>query len=388
MREMGEEYHGREQTWLKHRVLEEYLAAWSHKLGSIRGRAVHLWYVDVFAGPWESQSEARADTSIAIGLRALNEAAQTWAEKGHTIQLHAAFVEKNPRSFQALDNFARAAAGAVRVHTFEGAFGDHVDAIDRLVGRNPAFVFVDPTGWDGAALRYIAKLGRRDRRDVLINVMYDHINRFKDDERDFLRRQMRDFFGLADADLPAGLSEDELMAFYRQRLREQSGVPWVADLAVPVPTKERTKFRLVVAGRHPKVVELFRTVEAKVIGKEAAQVRVDARARADESKSGQMTLLRPPAPPEDTRYADRRQADLDLVRERTLAAIAGGRQPRFEDLWPHLLCEAHLTLGDLKTALLALERDRLLRVIGRGPRERTIKDGHRLASPTADPPAR
>ncbi len=382
MREMGEEYHGREQTWLKHRVLEEYLAAWSHKLGSIPGPAVHLWYVDVFAGPWESQHEARADTSIAIGLRALNEAAQTWAKKGHKIQLHAAFVEKNPRSFPGLDSFARAAAGAVTVHTFEGAFGDHVDAIDRLVGADPAFIFVDPTGWDGAALRFIGKLGRRDRRDVMINVMYDHINRFKDDQRDFLRRQMRDFFGLDDADLPAGMSEDELMTFYRQRLREESRVPWVADLAVPVPTKERTKFRLVVAGRHPKVVDLFRTVEAKVIGKEAAQVRVDARARADESKSGQLPLLSPPAPPEDTSYRDRRQSDLDLVRQRTLAAIADGRQPHFRDVWPPILCEAHLTLHDLKVAVLELERAGTLRVIGRGPRERTIHDEHRLASPT------
>lgn len=80
MHTVPQEYHGREQTFLKHRVLEEYLAVWSHKLASIPGS--HLWYVDVFAGPWQSKGTDRRDTSVAIGLKALQAAASTWEKAG------------------------------------------------------------------------------------------------------------------------------------------------------------------------------------------------------------------------------------------------------------------------------------------------------------------
>lgn len=377
MRVMPKEYHGREQTWLKHRVLEEYLTAWAHKLGSVR--EAHLWYVDVFAGPWESQSPDRRDTSIAIGLDALNEAAITWGRAGHSIKLHAVFVEKNARSFEALRAFTSEAKGRVDAHTFLGPFGEHVDDIDRLVGSDAAFVFVDPTGWDGAALRFIAQLGRAQRRDVLINVMYDHINRFKDDERGFLRSQMREFFGLSEADLPAGLDEEALMGLYRERLRVTSGVPWVADLAVPVPTRDRTKFRLVVAGHHPKVVELFRNVEAKVMGREAAQVRTEARLRNDEARTRMPMLFQPVAPPADEPYAELRAAAEGVARARIAEALARGGPLRFGDLWPAVLCEAHLRLTELRQLVVDMERDGALEVRGRGPRERTVKDEHLLA---------
>jgi three-Cys-motif partner protein len=301
MRQMSEAYHGREQTYLKHQVLVAYLAAWSQKLASIPGRIVDLWYVDVFAGPWSSRSATRDDTSIAISLRALNEAARTWAQDGRRVRLHAVFVEKDPTAFQALEAFVREESGVVHATTLHGQFGDHVDTINRMVGDQAAFIFVDPTGWDGAALRFIAKLGGRDRRDLMINVMYDHINRFKDDERAFLRSQMREFFGIED-DLPPGLNEDGLMDLYRARLKAKSGLRWVADLAVPVPDRERTKFHLVVAGRHPAAIRLFRDIEKRVIGIVASKVRADARARAEEARTGQPALFGAPAPPMDRRY--------------------------------------------------------------------------------------
>lgn len=380
MRVMPKEYHGREQTWLKHRVLEEYLAAWSHKLGSVQGREVHLWFVDVFAGPWQSQSVDRRDTSIAIGLGALNDAATTWGARGHRVHLHAVFVEKNPRAYAALREFVEGARGEVDTHTLLGAFGDHVTEVDRLVGPHPAFIFVDPTGWDGAALRYIVQLARGRFRDVLINVMYDHINRFKDDERAFLREQMREFFGLPETDLPPGLDEDALMSLYRARLRDTSGVPWVADLAVPVPTRDRTKFRLVVAGHHPKVVELFRDVEAQVIGREAAMVRTEARVRESEGRTGQLALLAPVPPAEDAGYAVLRVDAARDARSRISAALAAGVPRRWGDLWPALLCELHLRHTELRAIVGEMERAGEVDVRGKGPRVRTVKDEHVLVA--------
>lgn len=377
MREVPLDYHGREQTYLKHRILEEYLEGWSHKLGS---RAEHLWYVDVFAGPWESQSPERRDTSIAIGLGALAEAAQSWAAHGRRITLHAIFVEKDPAAYRKLVDFVQAAKGAVDVHTFEGAFGDHVAAIDALIGGHPAFVFVDPTGWNGADLGFVATLARVRGRDLLVNVMCHHLIRFKDDPRDFLRRQMKAFFGLGDESLPAGMSEEDLMALYRAQLRSWSGAPWVADLAVPMPVRERTNFRLVVAGHHPKVVELFRDVEAKVIGREAGEVRAAAHRRDLESRTGQMALLAT-APPEDPRYATMRADAEQVVRAKVERALAGGRSFTFGQLWPELLCEAHLRLTDLSDLVLEWEARGEIQVVGRKPRQRKVHDDHVLRRP-------
>ena len=269
--EMPSEYIGREHTWLKHRVLQLYLDAWAHKLGSVgRKRSVRLWYVDCFAGPWHAQNEELHDTSIHIGLEALKSAAATWAKHGASITLGAVFVEKEPDAFAELERFVGERSGEVEVHPLHGSFGDHVGTIQRLVGSEAAFLFVDPTGWKGAAMKFIAPLVHQPRRDLLVNVMFNDMNRFKDDPRAFIRSQMRDFFALGDSDIPAGLSEDELMALYRDRLKKVCHLQFAADLSVPHPIHERTKFRLVVGGHHPEVIRLFRDVEKRAVGVEAS----------------------------------------------------------------------------------------------------------------------
>lgn len=379
---MPEEYLGREPTWLKHRVLQEYLVGWAHKLGSIRHHPVHLWYVDCFAGPWRSEGSQRNDTSIAIALKALNQAADTWRGLGNDVQLHAVFVEKNPKAFAELKEFARVAAGAVDVRTLHGTFGAHVDAIDAMIGADPAFIFVDPTGWTGADLRFIARLGSKRRRDLMVNVMYDHINRFKDVREGklaFLRGQMRDFFGLADSDLPEGLDEDQLMTVYRDRLAALGDIKLVADLAVPVPDRERTKFCLVVAGHDPKVIELFRDVERKVIGLEAAAVRSAAKARSTEKRTRQPVLLHAPAPTIDLGYAEDNLAAVRAVRELLPLRLSQDGPQRFVALWPSILCDYHLTIGDLKRLIGQLRAAGTIEVRGMGSRERSVKDEHVLA---------
>ena len=162
-----QEYEGREQTYLKHRVLTEYLAVWAHKRGS-GGRfgPTRLWYVDCFAGPWETVASDLNDTSVAIGLQALRDAAETWRAKAGRIELAAIFVEKKPKSYQRLVEYLEKNKGDVRVEALHCEFGDAVKKIDQLVGQDPAFLFVDPTGWKGAAMNYIAPLAAKVDRDV------------------------------------------------------------------------------------------------------------------------------------------------------------------------------------------------------------------------------
>ena len=81
-------------------------------------------------------------------------------------------------------------------------------------------------------MTYIAPLARRPGRDVMINVMFDHINRFKDAPLAFIRAQMQEFFGQP---LPPRLSEEALMQSYRDQLKSTCGLQFAADLMVHTP---------------------------------------------------------------------------------------------------------------------------------------------------------
>lgn len=373
--EIPSAYHGREQTFLKHRVLEEYLLGWGHKLGSFARR---LCYVDGFAGPWQARDEELADTSISVGLDALEAAVATWATKGFDVQVDAYFVERNDQAYEKLRVFLAARDGKVITHAYPGEFGDHVAALASELATDPAFIFVDPTGWKGAAMSFIAPLVRdRPRRDVLVNVMMNHIQRFKDDPRGFLRQQMRDFFGLEDRDLPAGLSEQELMSVYRTNLKQKCGLRFAADLSIPHPLADRTKFELVVGGNHPVVLELFRQIERNIVGREAAVVRDDASARAERARSGQLSL--PVGPPSmDARYASQRAAD-KAAAERAVTELLKVRSPqRFGAVWPLLMEGHHVTKQELAQIVWELRARGSLTVQGLSDRARTVKDEHVL----------
>lgn len=340
---MPAEYVGREQSYLKHRVLEQYLTAWAQKLGSnARFKDVKLVYVDCFAGPWQSRDQNLQDTSVVIGLNALSTAVATW--KGG-VKPKAIFVERNEDAFNRLNAYLATRPGDIETVPIHGEFGVNLERINREIGDGSAFLFIDPTGWTGVAMRHIAPLTRVKQRDVMINVMFNDVNRFKDDGRDFLRRQMREFFGLEDADIVAGLDEDELLGFYRDRLRQTCGLPYVANLAIPHPTHNRTWFHLVVGGHHHEVLNLFRNVERRVCGDEADEVRSGARGRAD----GQAEMVFG----QDRAFDARHDRDLRRARE-FLEGRDAGRRETFLALWTEVLSGHHVTRSDVVDIILDL----------------------------------
>lgn len=377
---------GREQTFFKHEVLRHYLRAWSQKLGSVSqtGRRVRLWYVDCFAGPWSSRTEDHGDTSVAIGMNALEEALSIWADAPAKVEAGAIFVEANPSSAARLKEFlsGRLHKG-VAWQVLVGEFGSQVGAIQRTIGEDATFLFVDPTGWKGAGMQFIAPLAAGRWRDVMVNVMFHHINRWKDDPREFLRNQMRDLFGLGDADLPSGLDEEQLMSLYRRQLKDRAKLGFVADLAVPHPTVDRTFFRLVVGGHHAEVLHLFRQVEEKVVGRAAGPVRDKAKSRKRENRSGQAELLLG-TPAIDARYRTMRDRGLAAALPALRNRIRIEGPLRFDRLWPAILEDSHVTRKHLADVVLREKIAGRLVVQGFLPGERTIKDAHVITLPAPE----
>lgn len=375
-----EEYRDREQSFLKHRVLEEYLRLWGIKLGSLGrgGKRVRLCYVDGFAGPWGTKDGSFNDTSIALGLKTLEAAASAWKNDGASVEVDAYFVEKKKASFAELQRILAARTGVIRTHAFQGEFGEHVETIRAELGRDPAFIFVDPTGWKGAEMHHIAPLLAERMRDVLVNVMFNHINRFKDDTRQYLRTQMREFFGMKEGDIPPNLDEEGLFALYREQLKSQCRISYAADLAIPHPTIDRTKFRLVVGGNNPAVLEVFRRVEQKVLGVEAAEIREEALVRDHEAKTGQGSLFIFP-PPIDSHFEsihDRAvaQAPCDVLNH-----LAKHGDTKFDRLWPKILESHHVTKTKLAELIWQSHKKGEIAIKNKQPRERSVKDEHILA---------
>ena len=211
--------------------------------------------------------------------------------------------------------------------------------------------------------------------------MFDHINRFKDDPRAFLRTQMRDFFGLEQDDIPPSLGEDDLLALYRANLKSQCGLRFAADLAIPHPTFSRTKFRLVVGGQHAAVVELFRDTERKVVGVEAAGVREAAAQRAEENRTKQLSFLPGVAPTIDPHYEEQHGRGLSCAPDELRRQLAAAGPSAFRDIWPSVLETHHVTKSELAKTAAQMVKVGELRCLDLEQPKMTVQDHHRLALP-------
>ena len=78
-------YQGREQALVKHTFLDSYMRDQLMKVG----RYGSFTYVDLFAGPWQSQASDYSDTSFGIALHRMVEAKRALAKVGVDLQLSA-----------------------------------------------------------------------------------------------------------------------------------------------------------------------------------------------------------------------------------------------------------------------------------------------------------
>jgi hypothetical protein len=210
----------------------------------------------------------------------------------------------------------------------------------------------------------------------------DYINRWVTTPLPFLKQQMKEFFGLADDEIPPDSDEAGLLSFYRERLKLRCGIKWAADLAIPYPYQERTFYRLVVGGHHEQVLDLFREVERRVVGQEAAPVRAAAKQHRQEQRTGQLSLDLPAAEGEmDKRYRQLRDADLPRALHQVRLILQQRGPTIFGEVWPHVLEGHHLTRRFLADAILREAEHSRLQVSGRARRDRTLKDAHVISLP-------
>ncbi len=369
-----EYYKDREQTYLKHFFLERYLETVAYHIGFSQSEFV---YVDCFSGPWRAKDEELGDTSIRIALNRLNSVRSGLSLRGKHPTIRAIFVEKSKTAFTTLQQVLQEHSGEIKTTALQGTFEENIGRILEQAGPKFTFFFVDPTGWTGFAMDNLRPILRRAKGEVMINFMYDPINRFLNFQSAANEKSLDRCFGTRDWRLVRDKPDREstLVDLYVEQVRATGGFDYATSLRILKPIQDRAYFHLVYATRNPKGIEEFRDVEKKVVTEQEA-VRKDAQRERREHRSGQTEMdfgsgVMSPG------LQDEREQQLRKADERLISLLQKG-PVLYEVLKPRVLELRLVWSSDLNESLVKGHRSGLFLIEGLRPRERTPKAGCKI----------
>jgi three-Cys-motif partner protein len=283
-----EPYRGREQTFVKHYFLDQYLETVGFHIGFHHRE---LFFVDCFSGPWQARGEILEDTSVHIALQKLNYVRDALAVRGKYCDIGAIFVERNSRAFNGLQQLVSRDCRSVRVHAMHGGFEERIPEILRIIGSSFALFFIDPTGWTGFGMRQISPLLLHRPGEAIINFMYDSINRFLANTDAPTQASFDLLFGTPDwrALRSATDRDHEIVDFYCDRIREAGRFEFVTSTPVLKPRQDRVYYHLVYGTHNPKGIVEFRATEKKSTAVQE-EIRSSAQREAREVRTGQTEL--------------------------------------------------------------------------------------------------
>lgn len=381
-------YRGREQAYVKHFLLSEYVETWAHKVGS---HWTELAYVDGFSGPWQNADEGFADTSFGIALGALTRAKATWTGLGRPRKVSAYLVEKDPAAYQRLQE-VRALFPEVEIKTYPGSFIDQAPTILRDIPESAfAFLFIDPKGWN-VDMRQIAPLLSRADSEVVFNFMFDFINRFAKALDPKTAASLDLLFaddtwrGRLDEALPAGVDPADhrktvLVDIFSSSLRKIGGYRHVAETTVLRPTIARPLYSLVYGTRSAIGLEVFRNCQIKALAKQdevrgVAKLNAAVKATAQGELWSSFGELAPD--PSKAFLNDEEQAAKSALLEVVPKAPSS---ILWRDVWPAVM-ERHV-VGRARINQMAneLRKAGSLNFTGWDPRQRSPADENRVNQP-------
>lgn len=359
-------YDGREQAWIKHQLLENYL----EKLLLIIGMAarsigsVEICYVDCFAGPWGDDTEQMEGTSIAISMRTMAMCKQKLAKLGVDATMRAVYIEKDKKAFGRLSNYLDVATPAgVDSECREGDFLDLRQDILNWCGNNAfAFFFIDPKGWKTVGVPNLTTLLARPKSEFLINFMYDFINRtasmreWQSEIAEFLDQPIevvQSWEGAA-----PNIRENVLLSTYRDGIknalppqRPRFG-PRTAYVRVMDKDRERAKYHLVYLTTHPVGIIEFMQIsqDVELIQK---RVRVAKKEEIRQQKTGTEDMF---SETFDELVDEDEQTSHDVVDQFWLDYLSTTPKVVDEDAFADILEQLGWTPNDLQSSLARLIR--------------------------------
>ena len=225
---------------------------------------------------------------------------------------------------------------------------------------------------------------QRPNGEVMINFMYDPINRFLNFRSPANEESLDRCFGTGNwrsiRDTPG--REAALVNLYVEQVRVTGSFPYSTFSRVLKPLQDRAYFHLVYATRSPKGIEKFRDVEKKV-ATEQEVVRQRAQREFRERKSGQAEIdFGSDTPSRDLEWE--REQQLRRADARVMALLENG-PVRYELLLPQVLELPLVWKSDLNDILVRGDRSGRFVIEGRGPRQRIPKPGCSIRLGTGTP---
>lgn len=285
---MTDPYSGREQTKAKHFILKRYLQALAFKVLTFS----EVTYVDGFSGPWQTKTEDFSDSSFMIAISVLQDAQKQILErKGSRPRIRCFFSEIDVGAFtqlqQAVAPFHKPEEG-FEIKTYCGKFEDAVSEIQAFIGASFPLIFIDPTGWTGYPFIKIKPLFERRKCEVLINFMYEFINRFAyTDDHDIIASLAPILGGPSwpdriDPSLSRGLAVEKL---FRETLKSVGNFDFVVSTKIDKATTERPHFFITYGTKSPNGLITFRQTEYDAL-RQHAKTRVSAKEKKREEQTG------------------------------------------------------------------------------------------------------
>lgn len=281
---MNEFYYDREQTQVKHRILERYLQAFTPIIG---GKFDEIVYIDCMAGPWETKDEALTDTSFHKALSVFREC----RKQSRCKRVRALLIENDPERYRLLKAYVDQITD-LDVVTEQWDFNQHVKDIVKFARQSKnsfPFVFIDPTGWTAIRTDHIRPILELNPGEVLINFMSSWVKRFLDDDTKRFRELLgSDFARLRD--IEGEELEDELINAYARLVKLAGKYAFTCAIPILMSDRDAIHYHLVYGTRHYKGLEVFKKTEAVAIPF-MHDCRAAAQRRRAEANSQQAFLL-------------------------------------------------------------------------------------------------
>jgi three-Cys-motif partner protein len=370
----GELYVGREQTLVKHFILQKYLERFAHIVGTHWDT---LTYADCFSGPWNARSDKFEDSSFGIALHELRTARDTHAQRGRKLRLRCFFLEKDRDAYEKLYSFAKGIQDA-EIKTgnaaLEGSVNEIVEFIRAGGQKSFPFVFIDPTGWTGFEMETIAPLLRLNPGEVLVNFMTGHIRRFLESPQEQTQDSFERLFGSASfRERVQGLAqqdrEDAAVREYTTNAKTVGGFNFGCSAIVLHPEMDRTHFNLIYLTRNPKGIEVFKDAEKKAMELQEA-ARAEAQQRKRVARKGQAELFGSKELHDSSHYESLRDRYVAKTRGLVLQALESKRRLLYDDAWTLALSESMSWESDLKEWIEEWKQNGRLEIVGMQTRQR------------------
>src|SRR5688572_13496635 len=352
---------GREQAYIKHCLLEEYLPQLTYKVGTTWDALV---YVDGFAGPWQTADPNHADTSFSIAVQALRRCQGGLREsRGRDLRIES---NDDKDAYAQLRRFAeQQSSSSFGIHPLWGDFIEKIPEIESIIKTNTRnafrFVFLDPKGWADIPMRRLQPFFRDRSCEVLINLMTRHIIRFLDEPD--RAESYHNLFGRKEVlpilramkvrNVASHERAEQAVREYGQSLRLLCGFKYVSSAIILEPDKESIRYFLVYGTNHPRGVEVFKSAETK-----AANIQNEVRHDTHIRKTHQPSLTFDSEPPSSRISSELKRFYSEKARNRVLEFLST-KPPQAVIAYSDVFCETMefplVTPDDLVTWLSTLE---------------------------------